>query len=110
MVLPNQAVTSRVIDEPIRVHEKGKADKPAARPTSIAVITSGGDAAGVNAALRSVVRTAVPHGLEVYAVAEGYRGLVEGDGGIQQRGGTVIGTARSADSAPVKDGARRRRT
>ena len=59
MVLPNQAVTSRVIDEPIRVHEKGKVDKPVARPTSIAVITSGGDAAGMNAALRSVVRTAL---------------------------------------------------
>ena len=62
----------------------------------------------MNAALRSVVRTALHHGLEVYAVAEGYRGLVEGDGairrmesadvgGILQRGGTVIGTARSAD-------------
>ena len=90
------------------MHEKGNVDKPAARPTSIAVITSGGDAAGMNAALRSVVRTALHHGLEVYAVAEGYRGLVEGDGairrlesadvgGILQRGGTVIGTARSAD-------------
>ena len=66
------------------MHEKGNVDKPAARPTSIAVITSGGDAAGMNAALRSVVRTALHHGLEVYAVAEGYRGLVEGDGAIRR--------------------------
>ena len=83
-------------------------ESPAARPTSIAVITSGGDAAGINAALRSAVRTAQHHGLDVYAVAEGYRGLVEGGaairrlesadvGGILQRGGTVIGTARSAE-------------
>ena len=114
-------VTSRVIDEPIRMHEKGKVDKPVARPTSIAVITSGGDAAGMNAALRSVVRTALHHGLEVYAVAEGYRGLVEGDGairrlesadvgGILQRGGTVIGTARSADFRTREGRRRPRRT
>jgi hypothetical protein len=91
MVLPNQAVTSHVIDEPIRVHEKGKVDKPVERPTSIAVITSGGDAAGVNAALRSVVRTAVHHGLEAYSVAEGYRGLVEGDGAIRRMESADVG-------------------
>jgi 6-phosphofructokinase 1 len=72
------------------------------------VLTSGGDAGGMNSAVRAVARTAVHHGIEVYAVHEGYRGLVEGGdairrlestdvGGILQRGGTVIGTARSTD-------------
>jgi 6-phosphofructokinase 1 len=71
----------------------------------IAVLTSGGDAQGMNAAVRAVVRTALDKGAEVYAVYEGYQGLVEGGdliqkmswdsvGGILQRGGTIIGTAR----------------
>jgi 6-phosphofructokinase 1 len=74
----------------------------------LAVLTSGGDAQGMNAALRAVVRTAIHHGLEVYAIYEGYQGMVEGGnrirkmnwdsvGGILHRGGTVIGTARSDD-------------
>jgi 6-phosphofructokinase 1 len=74
----------------------------------IAVMTSGGDAQGMNAAVRSVVRTAIFHGLEAYAIYEGYQGMVEGGqrirkiewdgvGGILHRGGTVIGTARSDD-------------
>jgi 6-phosphofructokinase 1 len=73
---------------------------------NIAVFTSGGDAQGMNSAVRSVVRTALDLGLDVYAVYEGYQGLVDGGdrirkmdwdsvGGILQRGGTVIGTARS---------------
>ena len=72
----------------------------------IAVLTSGGDAQGMNAAVRAVVRTALEKGAEVYAVYEGYQGLVEGGDSIQkmnwdsvagilQRGGTIIGTARS---------------
>jgi 6-phosphofructokinase 1 len=71
----------------------------------IAVFTSGGDAQGMNAAVRAVVRTALERGLEIYAIYEGYQGLVEGGerirkmdwdavGGILQNGGTVIGTAR----------------
>ncbi len=71
----------------------------------IAVFTSGGDAQGMNAAVRSVVRTGLDRGLEVYAVYEGYQGLVDGGerikkmgwdsvGGIMNRGGTAIGTAR----------------
>jgi 6-phosphofructokinase 1 len=74
---------------------------------NIAVFTSGGDAQGMNAAVRSVVRTALDRGLDVYAIYEGYQGLVDGGdrikkmdwdsvGGILQRGGTVIGTARCA--------------
>ena len=44
----------------------------------IAVFTSGGDAQGMNAAVRSVVRTGLDRGLEVYAIYEGYQGLVDG--------------------------------
>jgi len=71
----------------------------------IAVFTSGGDAQGPNAAVRSVVRTGLERGLEVFAIYEGYQGMVDGGerirkmdwdsvGGIMQNGGTVIGTAR----------------
>jgi len=76
--------------------------------TRIGVLTSGGDASGMNAAVRAIVRTALDSGLEVRAVYEGYRGLIEGGdkirpfswsdvGGIIQRGGTVIGSARSEE-------------
>ncbi|HEU0291984.1 MAG TPA: 6-phosphofructokinase [Anaerolineales bacterium] len=72
----------------------------------IGILTSGGDAQGMNAAVRAVVRTALDRGAEVYAIYEGYQGLVDGDenirkmhwdsvGGILQLGGTVIGSARS---------------
>ena len=75
--------------------------------TAIGVLTSGGDAPGMNAALRAVVRTALTRGVAVYAIAEGYQGMVDGGdririltwddvGGIMQLGGTVIGTARCA--------------
>jgi 6-phosphofructokinase 1 len=85
--------------------EKIMATNPTKR---IAVLTSGGDAQGMNAAVRSVVRTALNKGLEVYAVYEGYQGMVEGGdmirpmtwdsvGGIMHIGGTVIGSARSQD-------------
>lgn len=74
----------------------------------IGVLTSGGDSQGMNAAVRSVVRAALHHRLEVFAVYRGYDGLVRGGGsirpmswddvgGILHRGGTVIGSARSAD-------------
>jgi 6-phosphofructokinase 1 len=74
----------------------------------IGVLTSGGDAPGMNAAVRAVVRTALDRGAEVYAVYEGYQGMVDGGdrirkltwnsvGGILHRGGTVIGSARCAD-------------
>ena len=87
------------------------------RPTSIAVLTSGGDAAGMNAAVRAVVRTGIRAGLTVYAVVEGFQGLVEGGdcirpitsddvGGILHRGGTVLGTAR-CEEFRERDGRRR---
>src|SRR5262245_46443908 len=77
-------------------------------PSKLAVLTSGGDSAGMNAAVRAVVRAAIAAGLEVFAVYEGMQGLGEGGSRIRsmssarvagslQQGGTVLGTARSAD-------------
>lgn len=71
----------------------------------IGVLTSGGDAQGMNAAVRAIVRTAIERGAEVFAIYEGYQGMVDGGdrirpltwdsvGGILHRGGTIIGTAR----------------
>ncbi len=71
----------------------------------IGVLTSGGDAPGMNAALRAVVRTGLNRGMEVYAIYEGYSGMVQGGerirplswtdvGGILHLGGTIIGSAR----------------
>lgn len=71
---------------------------------TIAVLTSGGDAPGMNAAVRSVVRTAISLGIKVKGVHRGYNGLIEGDifdmdarsvSDIINRGGTVLYTARS---------------
>ena len=70
----------------------------------IAVMTSGGDAPGMNAAIRAVVRTASYHNLHVYGINHGYEGLINGDfeqlerrtvGNIIHRGGTFLKTARS---------------
>ena len=70
----------------------------------IAVFTSGGDAPGMNAAIRSVVRTAVHHDLHIYGIMRGYDGMVNGEirrlevgdvANIIQRGGTILKTARS---------------
>lgn len=72
----------------------------------IAVLTSGGDAPGMNAAVRAVTRKAIGLGLEVVGVQRGYQGLINGDfielksrsvSDILQRGGTVIKTARSEE-------------
>ncbi|MBN9655347.1 6-phosphofructokinase [Halobacillus sp. GSS1] len=69
----------------------------------IGVLTSGGDAPGMNAAIRSVVRKAIYHGIEVYGIKYGYQGLIDGDiekmelgsvGDIIQRGGTKLYSAR----------------
>src|SRR5512143_103661 len=73
---------------------------------SIAVMTSGGDAPGMNAAVRAVVRRALDSALAVYGIYNGYEGLVSGGeairslnwgdvGGTLHRGGTFLGTARS---------------
>ena len=72
----------------------------------IAVITSGGDAPGMNAAVRAVVRTAMSRGVEVVGFLSGYRGLIGNDsielnsksvGGIISQGGTILRTARSVE-------------
>lgn len=69
----------------------------------IAVLTSGGDAPGMNAVVRAIVRSGIENGLEVYGVYDGYRGLVEGNiekmdrndvTNIINRGGTILGSAR----------------
>ncbi len=71
----------------------------------LGVLTSGGDAQGMNAAIRAIVRTGIDRGLDVYAIYEGYQGMVDGGdrirkmnwdsvGGILHKGGTIIGTAR----------------
>ncbi|XP_054039199.1 ATP-dependent 6-phosphofructokinase, muscle type [Rissa tridactyla] len=75
---------------------------------AIAVLTSGGDAQGMNAAVRAVVRVGIYTGAKVYFVHEGYQGLVDGGDNIKeatwesvsmmlQLGGTVIGSARCQD-------------
>ena len=70
----------------------------------IAVLTSGGDSPGMNAALRAVVRNGIEHDMEVYAVHSGYEGLIDNKfermsrrsvADTLQRGGTIIKTARS---------------
>ena len=69
----------------------------------VAVLTSGGDAAGMNAAIRAVVRTGLDRGWEVFGIRHGFAGLIAGDfvllgardvGGIIQRGGTALWSAR----------------
>jgi 6-phosphofructokinase 1 len=72
----------------------------------IAVLTSGGDAPGMNAAIRSVVRTGIEKQMAVYGIRRGYKGLMSGEfiplghrdvGGIIQKGGTFLSTSRSEE-------------
>lgn len=72
----------------------------------IAVLTSGGDAPGMNAAIRAVVRYSIYNNVEVYGVVRGYKGLMNGDlkpmdvssvGDIIQRGGTILKSARAME-------------
>lgn len=72
----------------------------------IGVLTSGGDAPGMNACIRAVVRTAIYHGLEVIGITRGYAGMIGGEmiemdlssvSNIIQRGGTILKTARSEE-------------
>ncbi len=70
----------------------------------VAVLTTGGDCPGLNAAIRAVVRTSMYHGIQVTGIIHGYDGLISGDfitmknesvSNILQRGGTILKTARS---------------
>ncbi|HEY41467.1 MAG TPA: 6-phosphofructokinase [Dehalococcoidia bacterium] len=72
----------------------------------IGVLTSGGDAPGMNAAIRAVVRTGIDKGWEVFGIQRGYTGLINGEvvplglrdvGGIIQLGGTMLGSTRSTE-------------
>ncbi|HOA20976.1 MAG TPA: 6-phosphofructokinase [Anaerolineaceae bacterium] len=76
----------------------------------VAILTSGGDAPGMNAAIRSVVRCGINKGWQMYGVQHGYRGLISGNinemttrdvGGIIQRGGTILGSARCPEFMTV---------
>jgi 6-phosphofructokinase 1 len=69
----------------------------------VGILTSGGDAPGMNAAIRAAVRTGINEGWDMYGIRHGYQGLVNGDitplgardvGGIIERGGTILHTAR----------------
>ena len=79
-----------------------------AKINKVAVLSSGGDAPGMNAAIRAVVRSALSHNLEVYGINNGYQGLVNNDifkmdrgsvTNILNRGGTILGTARLPEFA-----------
>ena len=74
-------------------------------PIRIGLLTSGGDAQGMNASVRSIVRSALNRAVEVYGIYEGYTGMVEGGeririlswdsvGGILHQGGTILGSSR----------------
>jgi len=74
--------------------------------SKIGVFTSGGDAPGMNAALRAVVRAAIYYKKEVYGIMRGYEGMIDGEivelearsvGNILQRGGTILQSARSKE-------------
>lgn len=87
----------------VKTHEKIK---------RLGVLTSGGDSPGMNAAVRSVVRTAHTYGIDPIGIYHGYEGLVNGDmklieskevADILQRGGTILGSARSK-AFRTKDG------
>ncbi len=80
--------------------------EPVSEIKTIAVLTSGGDSPGMNAAVRAVVRSAWAYNIEVYAVYHGYQGLIEGEfekmdsnsvSNIIQRGGTILKSARSKE-------------
>ncbi len=74
--------------------------------SKIGVLTSGGDAPGMNAAIRAVVRTGLYHNMEVFGIMRGYQGMIDDDivpmhsrsvANIIQRGGTILKTARCKD-------------
>ena len=86
-------------------YKTGKLSMSAAKINCIGVMTSGGDAPGMNAAVRAVVKTALLNHIDVFAIYQGYQGMVDGGdmirkmgwdsvGGILHKGGTIIGTAR----------------
>ncbi|KAI8140855.1 6-phosphofructokinase [Fennellomyces sp. T-0311] len=94
-----------------QIHHEGvpasveAAEQPAEKPRKIAILTSGGDAPGMNPCVRAVIRYGISKGCDMYAIYEGYQGLVDGGEQIREMdwksvrgwirvGGTLIGTAR----------------
>ncbi len=78
---------------------------------SVGILTSGGDAPGMNAAIRAVTRAGISNGMRVYGIFRGYRGLVSNEieefqtnsvSNIIQQGGTILKTARSEDFKTVE--------
>jgi 6-phosphofructokinase 1 len=93
------------LQTPEDLRDKTRPSTPGGRRKRIGVMTSGGDAPGMNAAVRAVVRMTIAKGCEAYAIYEGYEGLVNGGDSIKRmdwedvrgwlsEGGTLIGTAR----------------
>lgn len=91
-----------------RVITPDETTSPSTSPVKLGILTSGGDAQGMNAAVRAVVRTAIRLGAQPYAIYEGYQGMIDGGDGIKKfdwdsvgsimhRGGTLIGTFRSKE-------------
>ena len=81
----------------------------------IGILTSGGDAPGMNAAIRAITRSAIYNGLTVKGIYRGYKGLITGEiqefktqnvSNIIQLGGTILKTARCEEFKPLKDGKR----
>lgn len=77
----------------------------------VAIMTSGGDAPGMNACIRAAVRGAVYHGIDIYGIYRGYDGMIEGDiiqlkshsvSNIIQKGGTILKSARSKEFMTVE--------
>jgi 6-phosphofructokinase 1 len=108
-----------MLESILSFHDGAQRHNRGGRMNRIAVLTSGGDAPGMNAAIRAVVRTALDRKVEVYGVRNGYEGLLEGKliamgardvGGIIQRGGTILGSARSLEFKTEKGRAKAIRT
>ena len=74
---------------------------PDGRGLRIGILTSGGDAQGMNAAVRAVVRSALSVGAEVYAIYEGYQGMIDGGDGIRKFGWDAPSAARQCANAQV---------
>ena len=77
----------------------------------IGLLSSGGDAPGINPCLRAVIRTAIYHDIEVMGIEDGYEGLIHGDmhelrprdvGGVLKEGGTFLRTARCPEFKELK--------
>lgn len=104
--LPEEQMRNKTAIEAAKLLKKSMSTSSTKK--KIAVMTSGGDSPGMNAAVRAVVRTGIHYGCDVYAVYEGYEGLLRGGEYLKKmewedvrgwlsEGGTLIGTARSMD-------------